>query len=97
MARLGNGVGHGVGRGTGWGGPARGVGGTASRAPDFCRGNQRAAGPHDMARARRRQRLMDELAHLALTAKSEEVQLSAAVAWLDRYEGKPIARTVRRG
>lgn len=94
MARYGNGVGHGPGCGPGWGGPARGPGSTASRAPAFEQGNQRALGPHDMGRARRRQRLMDELAHLAFNAKSEEVQLFASIAWLDRYEGKPIARSI---
>lgn len=94
MARYGNGVGHGPGCGPGWGGPARGAGSAASRAPAFQQGNQRALGPHDMGRARRRQRLMDELFRLAFTAESEEVQLSAAVAWLDRFEGKPVARSV---
>lgn len=94
MARRGNGVGQGSGQGSGWGGPARGAGSKAAKAPNFCHGNEHAVGPHDMARGRRRQRLMDELASLAFTAMSEEVQLSAAVAWLDRYEGKPIARAL---
>lgn len=95
MARLGNGAGHGPGRGTGWGGPARGVGRGASKAPVFTPGNQQAAGPHDMARDRRRQRLMAELEHLAFTAEREETQLAATIAWLDRYEGKPRHRPCR--
>lgn len=97
MARLGNGAGHGPGRGTGWGGPARSVGRGASKAPVFNPGNQQAAGPHDMARDRRRQRLMAELEHLAFTAEREETQLAATIAWLDRYEGKPVARVINVG
>lgn len=97
MARYGNGVGHGPGCGTGWGGPARGPGSTASRAPAFEQGNQRALGPHDMSRAQQRQRLMDDLEHLSFTAEREETQLAAAVAWLDRFEGKPVARLVTTG
>lgn len=98
MARLGNGVGfgigHGVGRGAGWGGPARGVGRGASKAPGFTPGNRQATGPHDMARAQRRDRLMNTLAHLAFNGKTDETKLAAIIAWLDRFEGKPIARSI---
>lgn len=38
--------------------------------------------------------LKEHLYHLAKNAEREETQLSAAVAWLDRDEGKPIARQI---
>lgn len=47
-----------------------------------------------MARTLRRQRLMDELERIAFTAESQETQLAAAVAWLDRFEGKPVTRSI---
>ncbi len=47
-----------------------------------------------MSRTRRHQRLMDEMFYLAFTAERDEAQLSAAVAWLDRHEGKPVARSI---
>lgn len=94
MARLGNGVGCAESRGAGWGGPARGAGRTAAKAPIFKTGNRKAVGPHDMSGHRRRQELLDKLEMLAFTADSEEVQLTASVAWLNRVEGKPITRTV---
>lgn len=93
MARRGNGTGHGWGKGTGWGGPARGAGSKAAKAAPFTIGNQAAAGGHNLSRSQKRQALLDMLFDLALTASSEEVQLAANVAWLNRVEGKPVAMT----
>lgn len=47
-----------------------------------------------MARSLRRQRLMDELVRIAFTAESQETQVAAAVAWLDRFEGKPVTHSI---
>lgn len=92
MARRGNGVGCAESRGPGWGGPARGAGTASLKAPKFGPGNRNAAGPHDMTGHRRRQELLDKLETLAFTAENEDTQLYAAVAWLNRVEGKPLAR-----
>ncbi len=91
MARRGTGTGHGPGRGTGWGGPARGAGSKAAKAAPFAEGNRVAGCGHNMSRSQRRQALLDRLFDLALTAGSEELQLSATVAWLNRVEGRPVA------
>jgi len=91
MARRGNGV----GQGTGWGGPARGAGTRAAKAPDFGLGNKAAARGHNLSRGQKRQELLDALFELAITAESQEVQVSAAVAWLNRVEGKPVAQAVQ--
>lgn len=93
MARRGNGAGHGWGKGLGWGGPARGIGSRAMRAPPFTAGNRAAAGRHNMDRSQRRQALLDALFDLARTAESDEVRVAATVAWLNRVEGKPVAMT----
>ncbi len=93
MARRGNGSGHGWGKGAGWGGPAQGGGGKAAKAAPFPPGNRAAACGHNLNRSQRRQALLDNLFDLALTASSEEVQLAANVAWLNRVEGKPVAMT----
>ncbi len=42
--------GNGNGNGPGWGGSLKGAGSTAPVAPPFIKGNQAAAGPHDMSR-----------------------------------------------
>ena len=91
MARRGTGVGHGWGKGPGWGGPARGPGSKAAKAVPFNPGNQAAACGHNLSRSQRRQALLDMLFDFARTADSEEVQLAAIVAWLNRFEGKPVA------
>ena len=90
MARRGNGP----GQGAGWGGPSRGSGFKAAKAPRFAPANRAAAGLHDMSRSARRLELLDALFNLARTAENEDVQVSAAVAWLNRVEGKPIAQAV---
>lgn len=94
MARRGNGSGHDWGKGTGWGGPARGVGSKLAKATPFTVGNRAAAGGHNLSRSQRRQALLNMLFNLARTADSEEVQLAAIVAWLNRVEGKPAAMMV---
>ena len=93
MARRGTGVGHGWGKGPGWGGPARGAGNGAAKATPFAAGNQAAAVGHNLSRSQRRQALLDMLADLAFTADSDEVRVAAIVAWLNRFEGKPVAMT----
>ncbi len=90
MARRGNGV----GQGAGWGGPSKGSGFKAAKAPAFKPANRAAAGLHDKSRSARRQELLDTLFDLAFTAERQEVQVSAAVAWLNRVEGKPSAKAV---
>lgn len=96
----GNGAGRGgpakgAGGGDPWGGPARGA--SASRIlPGDPDGIQRMSKDPDI-KARNEARnveLKEHLYHLAKNAEREETQLSAAVAWLDRDEGKPIARSV---
>ena len=87
--------GNGAGKGDGWGGPARGA--SASRIlPGDPTGVQALSRDPDIASKRedRLQLLRDHMFHLALNAAREETQLAAASAYLDREEGKPIARTV---
>jgi len=82
-------------KGDGWGGPAKGAGRVADpRAPLFGHGNKIAAGPHDMSGADTARRMKAHIERLAFEAAREETQLSAAIAWLDRHEGKPIARNL---
>lgn len=97
MARPGNGMGHGPGLGAGWGGPAQ----IWARVADQPRphrfpppGNRVAGYGHNLSRSQKRQHLLDALFDLALTGASQELQVSAAVAWLNRYEGRPVAMTV---
>lgn len=93
MAWRGNGSGHGWGKGPGWGGPARGTGSKAAKAAPFVPSNCAAIGEHDFSRSARRQELLDKLFVLARTADDDATRVSAAVAWLNRYEGKPVAMT----
>lgn len=90
MARRGNGA----GQGDGWGGPAKGAGSISTRAEPFGHGNTVSAVQRDMSGAEKAWLLKEHLYMLATTAAREETQISAAVAWLDRHEGKPIARNV---
>jgi hypothetical protein len=93
--RVGNGPGKGPGKGDGWGGPAKGAG-----KPYFAKGEtQEGQGrghtaPYVEKREDRLAMLRDHIWNLAMTAQREETQLAAANAYLDREEGKPIARTV---
>lgn len=88
--------GNGVGKGDGWGGPAKG----ASTAPRFRKGvtSEAQAMRHDpevkATAAERVETLKDHLYKLATTAQREETQLAATVAYINRVEGTPIARTV---
>jgi hypothetical protein len=82
------------GNGAGWGGPAKGA--STSR---FGRGDdklpmQGKAWTADVVREReaRLAALKDKIFDLANTAEREETQLAAAVAYLNREEGLPVAR-----
>lgn len=94
-ANRGNGEGFGAGRGTGWGGPARGES-TSRIRPGDPDGIQRMSNDPDIKarNAARNAELKEHLYTLAKTADRQETQLSAAVAWLDRDEGKPVARQI---
>lgn len=43
---------------------------------------------------RRKQDLKDHLYRLAMSAASEDIQIRATEAWLDRQEGRPVQRNV---
>ena len=98
MARRGNGDGYGgPARGAGWGGPARGIGDNSARAAEFEPGNNAAAGEHSRHRVERRDAVINRLFDLALNSPSEEVQISAAIACLDRLLGPPLPMQEGRG
>ena len=86
--------GNGVGKGQGWGGPARGAG--TRLEPNHTYNTM------DIETRRKLRERKEELAEemkakiyeLALAAKRQETQLSAAMALLDRLEGKAISRNV---
>lgn len=85
--------GNGAGKGDGWGGPARGA--SASRVrPGDPEGIQALSNDPDVkaSQAERAELLKDHLFSLALGAQRQETQLAAAVACLDRIEGKPLQR-----
>jgi hypothetical protein len=97
----------GIGTGDGWGGAAKGAGRGGPARP-FQAGNVTRVSFHtgqgDPAKAEKRrallaeqearnQQMIDLLYELALNATREETQLSAAVAALDRLEGKPVRRS----
>lgn len=83
------------GNGPGWGGPAKGASTSRIRKGDPD-GIQRMSNDPDVkARAQQRiEALKDHLYGLATGADRQETQLAAAVAYLNRVEGMPIARTV---
>ena len=95
MARRGNGNGHGWGKGPGWGGPARGAGRGSAKAEPFTADNRPAGMGHNSNRRDRRQHLLDGLFELARTGGTEELQVTACIAWLNRFEGKPVAMAAR--
>ena len=83
----------GPGKGEGWGGPAKGKG------HRFVKGDTLAGRPtKDVSaikaatREERLTALKEHILELALTAERQETQLTAAVAYLDREEGKPVQR-----
>lgn len=88
--------GNGAGKGDGWGGPAKGAGGP--RIGGGPAGDAIRAMAHDpevkASAAERVETLKDHLFHLAKNAQREETQLAATVAFINRVEGTPIARTV---
>lgn len=93
MARRGNGNGHGWGKGPGWGGPARGAGRGSAKAAPFTPDNRPAGMGHNSNRRDRRQAMLDALFELATTGGTQELQVSACIAWLNRYEGCPGPRS----
>lgn len=95
--------GNGVGKGDGWGGPAKGAS-THGKVPRFQPGNP---GPRKLTKLtpeqcaiRRQERndrvesLIDALEVIAYEAEREETQLSAAIAFLNRLDGLPVARNL---
>lgn len=84
--------GNGPGKGEGWGGPAQGEGHTF--APGDPLAGKRLEPDAKAEREARIAKLRDHLFWLATNADRQETQLAAANAYLDREEGKPIARTV---
>jgi hypothetical protein len=92
--RVGNGPGKGPGKGDGWGGPAKGAGTRFVKGQVQDGQGQGRTAPYVEKREDRLAMLRDHIWNLAMTAQREETQLAAANAYLDREEGKPIARTV---
>jgi hypothetical protein len=97
--------GNGQEHGPGWGGPAKGAGQHPARPfgpgnptrnrtgrTDPARKAHREA--REAARTDREQKLQDVLFRLAIEADNPAVQVDASVAWLNRHEGLPVARTV---
>ncbi len=87
--------GNGAGKGDGWGGPAKGASASRIR-PGDPEGIQAMGNDPDVkAKAEQRGELVREhLFNLALGAARQETQVAAAVAYLDRTEGKPVQRNV---
>jgi len=99
--RRGNGPGRGGtnphlgSQGQGWGGPAKGASGSRIKPGDPDGIQAMANDPDILARkAARSAELKDHLYRLATKADRQETQLAAAVAWLNREEGTPIARSI---
>ncbi len=92
----GNGSGRGgPAKGHGWGGPPKGASNTRIK-PGDPEGIQALSNDAEIkARAAARtEALLDHLFHLSLKAQREETQLAASVAYLNRVEGMPVARTL---
>ena len=91
-------------KGEGWGGPAKGAGSSApvGPKPENMRGAQGLGPPtptmretkrlRDLAKEEAEMIMREKLFTLGQAAEREETQLSAAVAFLNRSEGMPIAR-----
>lgn len=60
-------------------------------AAPFAPGNQVAGCGHNLSRSQKRQALLDKLYDLARHGSSDELRLSATIAWLNRVEGRPVA------
>lgn len=83
--------GNGAGKGDGWGGEAKGAGnhGAGPGRPTV------AEAPAIQAdKAARLDAVKNKIFDLAMNADRQETQLSAAVAFLNREEGTPIARSI---
>ena len=91
------------GRGPGWGGPRRGPGwggppkGAGHGGPAKGPGKGRAWAPRrpDPAKVAKAEDMLARLYLLATRATDEGTRLRAAVAVLDRIEGKPLALVVQ--
>lgn len=80
--------------GDGWGGPAKGASTTKGRVAEF---QPMSNDPEIKARrAAQAEQLHEHLYELATQADRQETQLAATVAFLDRVEGKPVARSDTR-
>lgn len=79
-------------KGDGWGGPARGESRTKGRVAEV----QPMSNDAEIKRqaAERIQRLKDHIYTLATSAQREETQLAAAIAFLNREVGMPVARNL---
>ena len=86
-----------IGNGAGWGGPKKGAS-TSRIKPGDPDGIQAMSNDPEVRarRAREADELHDHLLTLAKTAKTEQVQLAATVAFIERIEGKAIARNDTR-
>src|ERR1700691_1049858 len=91
----------GAGKGDGWGGEPKGAGSGAQRKLFTSEDNpakkpgwkERLSRGKRLAKeeVKRQKQMRDMIGNLALNAEREETQLSAAVAYLNRSEGMPIA------
>ncbi len=79
------------GNGAGWGGPAKGAG-NQDAGPG--RPDAETAPAIQAAKAERLEAVKAKIFDLAMNADRQETQLQAAVAFLNREEGTPIARSI---
>ena len=83
--------GNGAGKGDGWGGPAKGAGNHGPSAGGL---TTEALAVVQADKAARLEAVKAKIFDLAMNADRQETQLSAAVAFLNREEGTPIARSI---
>lgn len=86
--------GNGAGKGAGWGGPAKGAGTRFAKGEAQPLQGKSNTAPVVSQREARIAALKDKLFALATDAAREETQLAAAVAYLNREEGLPVARQI---
>ena len=97
MARRGNGAGHGgPATGKGWGGPARpGNGSPGMLIPGGAtKAARETAAEKEARRAEQADRMRDILADIAENGEHDQVRIMAISAFLDRVEGRPVARNL---
>jgi len=75
--------------GPGYGGPAKGAGSTKPAAPRVTAGNKLAAGPHDLSSIATREEMLGIITDVARRSSND-----LADKWLDRTEGKAVARNI---